>query len=123
MELANPGRGLLLVMMEPEPGYEDELNAWYDEEHIPERLSCPGFVTGRRFRLLEGAPEGQPRYLALYELESPDVLSSEEYLAMVPPSRWWERLLPHVRVTRNVYTEITKRLPDDFVLHVERPGR
>lgn len=120
MELANPGRGLLLVMMEPEEGYDEELNAWYDSEHLPERLSCAGFVSARRFQLVEGAPEGQPRYLALYELESPDVLSSQEYLDMVPPSLWWERLLPHVRVTRNVYTDITKRLPSDFVLNVER---
>jgi hypothetical protein len=108
MGIAQPRRGLLLVMMEPEEGYADELNAWYDEEHLPERLSCPGFVAARRFELLESSPEGQPRYLALYDLESAEVLSSEEYLAMVPPSAWSKRLLPHVKVTRNVYTEITK---------------
>lgn len=107
--MADTRRGLLLVMMEPEEGYADELNAWYDEEHLPERLSCPGFTAARRFELLEGSPEGQPRYLALYDLESAEVLSSEAYLAMVPPSEWSARLLPHVKVTRNVYTEITKQ--------------
>lgn len=120
MQLVNPGRALLLVMMEPEAGYEDELNRWYDEEHLPERLSCSGFLSGRRFQLLESNVEGHPRYLAIYDLESPEVLTSAEYMAMVPPSAWWERLLPHVRITRNVYTDITKRLPDDFVLSVER---
>ena len=45
-------------MMEPEEGYADELNAWYDEEHLPERLSCPGFLAARRFELLESSPEG-----------------------------------------------------------------
>jgi hypothetical protein len=108
MEIAQPRRALLLVMMEPEEGYADELNAWYDEEHLPERLSCPGFVAARRFELLESSPEGQPRYLALYDLESAEVLASEAYLAMVPPSAWSKRLLPHVKVTRNVYAEITK---------------
>jgi hypothetical protein len=108
MGIAHPRRGLLLVMMEPEEGYAEELNAWYDEEHLPERLSCPGFIAARRFELLESSPEGQPRYLALYDLESAEVLSSEAYLAMVPPSAWSARLLPHVKVTRNVYTEITK---------------
>ena len=108
MEIAQQRRGLLLVMMEPEEGYADELNAWYDEEHLPERLSCPGFLAARRFELLESSADGHPRYLALYDLESAEVLSSEAYLAMVPPSAWSERLLPHVKVTRNVYTEITK---------------
>ena len=57
MGIAHPRRGLLLVMMEPEEGYADELNAWYDEEHLPERLSCPGFLAARRFEL-EGAGAG-----------------------------------------------------------------
>jgi hypothetical protein len=109
MTIDNPRRGLLLVMMQPEADYEDELNSWYDEEHLPERLSCPGFIAARRFELLESSPEGQPRYLALYDLESSEVLSSEAYLAMVHPSAWSKRLLPHVKVTRNVYTEITKQ--------------
>ena len=113
MALADPKRALLLVMMEPEEGYADELNAWYDEEHLPERLSCPGFIAARRFELLESSPEGQPRYLALYDLQSAEVLSSEAYLAMVPPSAWSKRLLPHVKVTRNVYTEITKELSSE----------
>jgi hypothetical protein len=115
------GKGLLLVMMDVEEGYEEEFNRWYDEEHIPERLSCPGFLSGRRFRLLESQTEGQARYLALYDLQGPEVLESPEYLEMVPPTTWWDRLLPHVRVIRNVYTEITATLPADFVLRVDRP--
>jgi hypothetical protein len=113
MGVAHPRRALLLVMMEPEEGYADELNAWYDEEHLPDRLSCPGFIAARRFELLESSPEGQPHYLALYDLESAEVMSSEAYLAMVPLSAWSERLLPHVKVTRNVYSEITKQSPSD----------
>jgi hypothetical protein len=121
MELANPGRGLLLATMDVDEAYDAELNRWYDEEHLPERVSCSGFLSGRRFRLLEGQPEGQARYLAIYDLESPEVLRSPEYQKMVPPSAWWDRLLPHVRVVRNVYTDVTKVLPEGFSLDVDRP--
>ncbi len=31
--------GLLLTMTEPPPQMEEEFNAWYDTEHLPERLS------------------------------------------------------------------------------------
>jgi hypothetical protein len=43
-----PGRGLLLVMIDIDPAYEAEFNRWYKEEHYPERMACPGFLTGRR---------------------------------------------------------------------------
>jgi hypothetical protein len=98
-----PG-GLLLVMMEIDPEAEEEFNRWFDEEHLPERLSCPGFLSGRRYR----AVEGEPRYLALYELESPAVLESEAYRAMAAPSEWTRRIQPRwLRVVRNVYEDIT----------------
>ena len=41
--------GLLVVMVEVDPEHEDELNRWYDEEHIPEKLATLGFRSARRF--------------------------------------------------------------------------
>lgn len=67
--------GLLLVTMDVEPSVEDELHRWYEEEHIPERLSVPGFLRARRWR----AVEGEPKFLALYELESLAALDTPEY--------------------------------------------
>jgi hypothetical protein len=58
-----------------EPGF----NAWYDEEHMPDRiLRIPGFLRGRRFRALSGAP----RYLAYYEMATREVFWSEKYVKM-----------------------------------------
>ena len=65
--------GLLLVMMDIAPEREEEFNRWYNEEHVPERLAIPGFKRARRFKALEGSP----KYLALYELESPEALESQ----------------------------------------------
>ena len=98
-------RGLLLVMIDIDPEHEAEFNRWYNEEHFPERLACPGFLSGRRFV----AREGEPKYLALYDLESPDVLQSEDYQKIYPPSEWTKSISKHfLRVVRNVYSEITQ---------------
>lgn len=70
--------GLLMVQMEIPQEHEDELNAWYWEEHVPERLACPGFLSARRFRL-QSANADVPRYLALYELDDVSALESPEY--------------------------------------------
>ena len=47
LRLAN--KGLLLVISDPPAAFEEEFNAWYDTDHIPERLAIPGFETGTRF--------------------------------------------------------------------------
>jgi hypothetical protein len=97
-------RGLLLVMIEVDPAYEDEFNRWYNEEHLPERKACPGFLSARRFV----AVEGEPKYLALYELESPEVLQGAAYRKIYPPSEWTKQISKHfLRTIRNVYEEVT----------------
>ena len=91
-------KGFLLVMMQPPPALEEEFNDWCDTEHVPERLAVPGFLSARRFVCLDGAP----RYLALYDLERPEVLETEDYLrvAFDRSSPWTKRVVSRVRVWR-----------------------
>jgi len=76
-------RGLLLTMTEPPPAMEEEFNAWYDDEHMAERLAIPGFRSARRW-VADVAP-GEGKYLATYELDSLAVLTSAAYLARFRP--------------------------------------
>jgi len=79
--------GLLLTLTRPPAGMEDEFNAWYDTEHLPERLSIRGFRSARRW--ISGKT-----YLATYELDSPAVLSSRQYLSFFRhPTPWTKRCL------------------------------
>lgn len=82
-------RGLLLTLTEPPAGMEEEFNAWYDEEHLPERLSIPGFLSARRW-VADCAP-GEGKYLATYELESAAVLQSTAYLERFRNQTPWSR--------------------------------
>jgi hypothetical protein len=75
-------KGLLLTMTEPPPQMEEEFNAWYDTEHLPERLSISGFRSARRW-IDPRAPAGSGKYLATYELDSPRALQTPDYLAHV----------------------------------------
>jgi hypothetical protein len=96
--------GFLLVMMQPPPAFEDEFNAWYDTEHIPERQAVPGFLSARRFVSIEG----HPRYLALYDLERRDVLDSEAYLNVSGDrfSPWTRRVTSRVLVDRRTGSQL-----------------
>jgi hypothetical protein len=66
--------GLLLVAMTPPPQHEIEFNAWYDTEHVPALARVPGVLSARRFR-----GNGQQKYVALYHLASPDVISGADW--------------------------------------------
>ena len=95
-------QGLLLVMADIDPAIEGDFNQWYEQEHLTERMAIPGFLRARRFTAIEGSP----KYLALYDLESPEVLNSAAYRHVVGAgkSAWTRRMEPQFRnFTRNVY--------------------
>ena len=92
-------------MIEVTKGSEDELDRWYETEHVPDRASCPGFLSARRFHNLRDGSEA--RYLALYDLEAPSVLETEAYkkIFMTP---WTERIRTFYErpSVRSVYLEV-----------------
>ena len=91
-------KGFLLVLVEAPAALEDEFNAWYDTEHLPERLAVPGIETGQRYVCLSGAP----RYLALYDTTTPEVFDSPAYLRVSfdNASPWTKRVTSRTRVQR-----------------------
>jgi hypothetical protein len=69
-------RHLMCVMTSPAPGKEQEFQRWYDEQHVPDVMRVPGFVTGQRFRLSavqHKAPPFPRAYLAIYNLDTEDL--------------------------------------------------
>jgi len=81
------GTGLLAVWMQIPAELEQDLNDWYKQEHLPERIEIPGFLTALRYRSLDG----EPKYMALYDLETPQVLYSDAYKDMRRNSTDWTR--------------------------------
>ena len=96
-------QGILAVWTDVEQAQEADFNAWYDREHVFERVGVPGFRSGRRYR----AVSGSPRYLAIYQLDSPAVLDSPAYRQCLErPTDWTRRIMRHFRSsTRAVLTE------------------
>ena len=47
--MARKGQGILLVYTDLiEPKYEEESNAWYNTEHVPELNAIPGVLDAAR---------------------------------------------------------------------------
>jgi hypothetical protein len=74
---------VLIVQVEIDPADDEEFNRWYDEEHVPEKLHTPGFVSARRFRSFDQAAS----YLVIYELENPQAATNKSYMR-TEPTEW-----------------------------------
>ncbi|MEM7188444.1 MAG: hypothetical protein AAF439_02425 [Pseudomonadota bacterium] len=69
--------GRLALWNDCAPGYLAAYDGWYLDEHLPERLSIPGFMRGRRF--VATGNEG-PAYFTYYQTTGPEVLTSDAYI-------------------------------------------
>ena len=58
---------------------EQALNDWWTNEHLPERLSIPGFLRARRYCACDDGAN-RTKYLTLYEVSSLETLTSEAYM-------------------------------------------
>ncbi len=97
---------LLVVRMEPEEEWEEEFQRWYNEEHVRSLCSVPGFLSGARYVSIDG----EPRFMAIYEVENYGVLQTEDYVK-ARDTEWTLRVRPHFRKqTRNIYLKIYEEL-------------
>jgi hypothetical protein len=94
-------RGVLAIWNDRRPGTETEYEAWYRGEHLPERLSIPGFRAAWRYRVVEGEPE----YFTFYDTTTPEILFSEPYLRRVESPTELTR-----RIMSGIFTNATRAL-------------
>jgi hypothetical protein len=84
----------MLLSFDVLPDTIAEHDDWHTHEHLPERLSIPGFLRGSRWV----ATHGGPRYLVLYEVAELATLTSPAYLERLNnPSAWTSKMMPHYR--------------------------
>lgn len=73
------------------PEMQAEWEDWHTHEHMPERLSIPGFLRGSRWR-------AGSSYFVLYEIDGPATLAGAAYLERLNnPTPWSRRMMPHHR--------------------------
>ena len=110
-------RYVFIAAMDVDPAKEAVFNEVYDKEHIPNLLKVPGVIsvtrlTAEPLTLAIGGEkkkivaEGEPRYSAVYEIESPAVLTSEAWSKAVEAGRWPSEVRPYTRNRRHVLRKV-----------------
>jgi len=85
--------GILAIWNDCRAGRGAEFDAWFQSEHLLERLAVPGFLFGRRHKAISGSAA----YSNFYLVESPAVLTSKAYL---------ERLDNPTPMTKKIMSEV-----------------
>tara|TARA_B100000963_G_C22569486_1_gene645378 strand:- start:735 stop:1436 length:702 start_codon:yes stop_codon:yes gene_type:complete len=72
---------------------ELEYNDWHSKEHMPERISLPGFLRGLRAVGISGTDINH-KYFMMYEAERKEVFVSKKYLERLNnPTDWTKDIL------------------------------
>ena len=101
--------GILAIFNDARAGREAELDAWFQSEHLQERLAVPGFLFGRRHEAIAASST----FFNYYVVESPDVLMSKPYL---------ERLDNPTPLTKHVMSEVFINMNRTVCHRVARRG-
>ena len=90
-----------IVEMDPEAGWEQELFAWYDQEHMPGLAAVPGCIHAVRLLNLDHGPLN----FACYDLAAKEIMGCPPWLA-VRHSKWSDRVRPHFTNARRTMFEV-----------------
>ena len=93
-----------------DPTREGEFNEWYNTVHLPDVLNVPGIIRASRFARVVEPDSGPNSFLAIYELDTTDVVAVRAGLAegawRKDPSRMFDGFEVSIR---DFYTLITRQ--------------
>ena len=88
------GSGFLAIWSDVAAHDLTDYRHWLTREHTTERVTTKGFLASRVFRAMR---DDINRVFILYELETPEVLDGEAYLARLnAPTPWSQRIMPRL---------------------------
>ena len=115
--MAKTSRYPFMVSMDVDADKEALFNEVYDDEHVPLLCKVPGVISVTRFttepltismagKRHTDAAEGEPKYTAVYEIESPEVLTSEAWAEAVDQGRWATEVRPYTSNRRMLLQKV-----------------
>jgi hypothetical protein len=108
---------LMIASMDVDAEHDAIFNEVYDKEHVPNLLKVPGVLGVSRYQRgtltmnIGGERKtieipNEPAYTAIYELESPDVLTSPAWDQAIEEGRWPSQVRPHTKNRRHILLKL-----------------
>ena len=84
-----------VVQLDIPAEHEAEFNRVYDTEHFPMLSKVPGVRSCARYRLDHSTIPTMPRYLAIYEVDSVEIVNSPAWQEASDLGEWKPKIRPH----------------------------
>ena len=115
--MAGKAKYLMIASMDIDAEHDAIFNEVYDQEHVPNLLKVPGVLGVSRYKRgtltmnIGGERKtieipNEPTYTAIYELESPEVLTSPAWDKAIEDGRWPAQVRPHTKNRRHVLLKL-----------------
>jgi hypothetical protein len=115
--MAGKAKYLMIASMDVDPERDTIFNEVYDKEHVPNLMRVPGVLGVTRYKRetltmnIGGESKtieipNEPVYTAIYELESPDVLTSPAWDKAIEEGRWPSQVRPYTKNRRHVLLKV-----------------
>jgi len=115
--MAGKAKYLMIASMDVDTEHDAIFNEVYDKEHVPNLLKVPGVLGVSRYKRgtltmnIGGERKtieipNEPTYTAIYELESPEVLTSPAWDKAIEDGRWPAQVRPHTKNRRHVLLKL-----------------
>jgi len=115
--MAVKAKYLMIASMDVDPERDTIFNEVYDKEHVPNLMKVPGVLGVTRYKretltmIIGGERKtieipNEPVYTAIYELESPDVLTSPAWDNAIEEGRWPSQVRPYTKNRRHVLLKV-----------------
>ena len=83
--MSDSSTGMIVIWNDIKEEMRDEFVQWHSIEHLPERVSIPGFISGQRWY----GEDASPQYLTTYVTQNTEVLTSDAYIKRLNnPTPW-----------------------------------
>ena len=100
------GSAVLALWVDIDPAADTQFEHWHSREHVRERVGCPGWLRGSRFKGVD-RPD---RYLLFYDAETVAAFESDEYYARLRnPTEMSRAIFPKFRETWRTICKVEQR--------------
>ena len=100
------GQAVLAIWVDIDPADDALFEHWHSREHAQERVGCPGWLRGSRFK----GVDSPGRYLLFYDAETAAAFESPEYYARLgDPTEMSRAIFPKFRDTWRTVCTVEQR--------------
>jgi len=100
------GQAALALWVDIDPADDAQFEHWHSREHVQERVGCPGWLRGSRFK----GVDRPGRYLLFYDAETMSAFESDEYYARLRnPTEMSRAIFPKFRETWRTACKVEQR--------------